>query len=90
MTRRCGRTGRGLFLPDLLRSQEPESAGKPDALQTLRVERNGSAHREASGVRGFTPALRARFMGRRPGVYAEPTPYGWRICGTDPFWVEEV
>jgi len=40
---------------------EPESAGRPDALQTLRAGRPGFRNREASGVRGFTPAFQARF-----------------------------
>ena len=55
--------GSRLFLPDLPSSHAPESAGKPDALQTLRAERTGFANREAYGVRGFTPAFRARLMG---------------------------
>jgi len=48
----------GLFLSDLLTAHEPESAGKPDALQTLRAERPDFRNREALGVRGFTPAFR--------------------------------
>jgi len=52
-----------LFLADRVTGQEPESAGKPDALHTLRAERTGFRSREAYGVRGFTPAFRARFMG---------------------------
>ena len=51
-----------LFLLDLLRGHEPESAGKPDALQTLRAAWTGCRSREAFGVRGFTPAFRPRFM----------------------------
>ena len=51
-----------LFLADVLTAHEPESAGKPDALQTLRAERTGFRNREAFGVRGFTPAFRIRFM----------------------------
>ena len=55
----------GLFLLDLLSGHEPESAGKPahsPAGAGLRAERMGFRTREASGVRGFTPAFRTRFM----------------------------
>ena len=61
-----------LFLLDLLRGHEPESAGKPDALQTLRAERMGCRTREAFGLRGFTPAFpesgRARLLPGRVKV----------------------
>jgi len=45
---------------------EPESAGKPDAPQRLRLERTGCRNREACGVRGFTPAFRTRFTESPP------------------------
>jgi len=50
------------FLADPLSGHEAESAGEPDALQTLRAERTRLRTRGASGVRGFIPAFRARFM----------------------------
>ena len=57
--------GSGLVLSDLLGGHEPESAGKPahsPAGAGLRAKRVGWSHREACGVRGFTPAFRTRFM----------------------------
>jgi len=62
-TEDAGFMNRSLFLADLLTAHEPESAGKPDALQTLRAAPMGFGIREAYGVRGFTPAFRARFLG---------------------------
>jgi len=62
--RGCGSVGSVLFPSDLLRGHEPESAGKPDALQALCVGGTHLRSGEAYGVRGFTAAFPARFVGK--------------------------